>query len=726
MRLSACVTLVAILLSTGAVSAGLRWPVEPDDEDHHLMSTFEYKDRTTMGVTAYYFHPGIDIFAEPTDSIIAITESSISEVGCDEVAYPKLTRGCSTFLDNGCWVFLSSEDGSGYTFTYGHLDCVGYDIPFMDAYENYTDISASDPIGTIAAWDQSCGGPDPNRPNHLHFEVFDPGSGLLISPTRVVAPWGKLEPPTIDEVHFGSDDVAMTTGPWSVFPEAAVSGTCQAVHGDVDVVVAYTSRYRPLSKDRPGDNLGARFVRWRACGGADPDCTWPDAYDWNSMDSLWGENNLVVEAAYSLIEPWVSVDSFVCDDDVFYAIPTNVAEVGGRIVPDRAGAWSTVSAAVPTADAQHFTVTAEVQDFAGATATRTIPVCVSEEAGPGVAKLLVRDCEDDDGSEPSPCDIWTASPDITLQTATSPPSSSVTVCMRNIGNAAIPAMVGSAPSTVRIEVRADPWKAFGSWTSGPSTSPGSITSATPLFLSLPVTVEPRIDLLTTRLGGFPPGPDWQPGEERCATIAWPPLQSPFDWSISVSVSRSADTPNTHSAVRYDNNRAEAGLHFAYTRIPFQHLKHWDIRIPPSPADSLLVETGWSQRFDTQIHVGPGAAFGEVEGGVLIGFMTDTAHREWTATRPLLPGDSGLELQGGRAAPLDIGARTDVWRVITVAPGTDVSIRGLALNEPTLVSVFAWRRDALAAETPPDLILRLFESGVDGRPPVEVFQRVFRE
>lgn len=39
MRLSACVTLVAILLSTGAVSAGLRWPVEPDDEDHHLMST---------------------------------------------------------------------------------------------------------------------------------------------------------------------------------------------------------------------------------------------------------------------------------------------------------------------------------------------------------------------------------------------------------------------------------------------------------------------------------------------------------------------------------------------------------------------------------------------------------------------------------------------------------------------------------------------------------------
>jgi hypothetical protein len=466
-------------------------------------------------------------------------------------------------------------------------------------------------------------------------------------------------------------------------------------------------------------------VRYRFCGGSDPDCVWQPSYDWSKIPYLWGEPNLIVEAAYSLVDPFQSVDIFsensLCGDDVFYAIPTNVVETNGQFLPDRAGAWRTVSATGSAkADDQHFTVTVEVEDFFGAKTTRTIPVCVSPP-GPefAVSKLLIRDCEGDDGSEPSPCTVWSESPDITvLPLASSPPTVSVQVCMRNIGNKAIP-----GASNVSIELRAETTTASGA----PSFS---------------VLVDRLVSALTTRAGGGTGSLDWAPGEDRCTVIGWPPPISP-GWNtydrLSASVTRDGDTPNTYLSAQFDNNRAEKGVNFQSPGT-VGTVRRTDIALrehqSPLPWESIAIErmtaqsdVGPGQRtayYDLQVHVGPGSTFGEVLGGIIVGTMTDEAHAAWRLSRPIVPGDLGLQLPGGGDAPVNLGARSDVWRVIAVPDGVGViSLRSPRLVRAGTVSLFLWSKGEARVNPLPTFLVRVFAAGANGGAPVEVFQRVLR-
>jgi hypothetical protein len=575
-------------------------------------------------------------------------------------------------------------------------------------------------IAQVEQWERPCpdplGGPDV-YPDHLHFEVKDCESGLLVNPATVVAPYGATDPPTIVEWHLAHDDASYAPSDhWSVFPGPDVAGTCTAVVGNVDMLVRYETRHRPDLLPRNGDNLGARFVRWRACGGADPNCAWREAYDWATMNDHWATPNTYTEWAYSKRQTYDTKSSYVCGDDVFYAIPTNwMRESAGEpILPYAKGAWVTSAAELPTADELHVTSAVEVEDLAGMATTKTLPVCMGPRKFP---KLLIRDCDADDGSEPSACAIFTDSPDILLEAA---PSGSSTptqakVCMRNIGSGAI-----DAGSSVVIHAEA--------------TGTGAIAPCAALDATLSVPVA----TMKNRAGGWVGASDWGPGEERCATQPWPPSPGGLGKlacsRVIVAVRRKGDTPNTYPSVLFDNNRASkdgAAFHPADT----SGLHRFDLRVPqrpgPGPFERIEVvfdrfaptKRWWDPPRErpiplgTEIHVGPGIRFRGVVGGSVVGVVSARRYASWNGRTPAKR--PAVE----RSA--DPGAADGSWRIVTVPQGVDrVSLVDASAEKSGELRVFAWSGGPTQSEGIPGRIrVSLFANIGEGGRPVEIFQKV---
>ncbi|HEX6851848.1 MAG TPA: hypothetical protein VF139_10640 [Candidatus Polarisedimenticolaceae bacterium] len=732
-RTALAVLVVVAGACSGALPASAQgWPIEPHDRPHHLLSTFEYMDYSS---TDYYWHRGLDIFAPSVDEpgapwVIATVDSWIDKndgLECDPAAFPPLNIGCLGPSANGCWATLRYL---GEKHVYGHLECASYDWDFLARWIASSNVTAHQKIGKLQKWDDACSTDGPFKgvhPTHLHLERKDAKTGRLLTPSDLTLPYGTAEsPPNITGVWFVGDDSGLSSSaPWSLFAPSS-SGTCTGVNGAVDVVVGHESRHRAGEPARPGDNLGVRQVRWKACGGADPDCAWSDALDASSIDAAWVDWDDLVSTTYSRRHPLVSDDLWLCGDNEFYTIATNVIDVGGTLQPDKSGVWKPPSPALPSADTQHVTVTVEVEDFAGASAARLLPVCTRDPASGGVAKLLIRDCESDDGAEPSNpsrCELWTESPDIVVDDggAATPLSYAILVCMRNVGNASIDPL-----STITVT----------------ATTRSSATGAT-----FSVRADPTVASLGTRSGGAPSAPGWSPGEERCATLELL-ATVPAPWRshdlLEVAVERTDDVANTHAAVSYDNNRAQQKVDFTApaTVVDLSRTDTLpeDMAGGPPQAASVILEMldrYWERprkpllpagdrrpAWVVQVFVGPGLVFEPPEGGIVLGAMTPETYAAWDGARPLVPGDPELILAGGELAPVNLAGSLDGWRVIEVPPSTPfLRFEVPSLGKRVPVSVRVWpRRVEETPDVAPMFLLRVVSpSKIDGRA-VEWFQR----
>lgn len=733
--------IVALTAGSAAVCLG-GWPVAPSDADHHVMTGLDYQE----GDTGYFIHQAFDIFAvspeeDPAspDSIVTAGRSWFrsDSLECDASFYSGLERGChAPSLDVGCLLTLVAE--SDFEHRYGHLLCDGYEPDFLADWEDMDDdeeIPEGTTIGSVQRWDWGCpSGSSKVYPTHLHFELYDATSARYVSPSTLFAPYEATDEPVIDEILFVGDDKDYSTARWTLAETSGPPGTCRTVDGDVDLLVRYETRHRLPGVTRHGDNLGARFVRWRACDETEPDCAFADAYDWNSMVGTWAGDNSEVAKAFSVLPGYESADSFVCGDDTFWAIPTNVTSTGGEPTLDHAGAWITPSSGEAVADSRHVTVTLEVEDRSGAMTSKSVPVCVSDPGAKNIPKLLIRDCDDDDATEPSPCDVWSDSPDIesTGPSSIGDASRSLLVCARNVGNAPI-SLGGSFPTVVpEVDVSVTATRSAPDPSSPPSSIKSLVRSAT---FPLP-TLEKR--------GGLPSLPmDWGVGEELCARFDWPPADAPDDWAafdrFEAAVSRAGDTPNTHDSVRYDNNRATRTLHFGLPAMVTGAIRT-DVQWPNPPdptgpleallvqiqdtsrpaADGPLVFLAGPQPWTYQLHIGPGVEFTEVAGGVVLGVMSRDDHDRWDARRPLEPGDPGLH-PAGRTT--EAGARTDSWRIVAIPSG----VKTVAVREPRVVdnggaSFFAWPASP-ESRSYFKAVVRAFAKAAPGRTPVEVYQRV---
>ena len=490
------------------------WPVEPTHQEHHVAALLEYIEKGTFG----YIHDGMDVLAIPceTEGTLCDAPFVVTTVGGD----------CQWFVHK---IVVKSGD---LVHTYGHIRNVPPDIE--SACQAGCPIGPGTKIAQVDPW------PVPDY-SHLHYGVRNDVQGTFNNPLRWLTPVEDNEPPKVWPPRFYKNEPDACEASRRL--EKAwlmLSGGCEKVVGDVDIVVRVDDHYRAGHDPQIADALGPRLVRYRICGEHEPDCDdWIATHDFESMPKTWKrEQDTTSCILHSALEP-VRSRSLVFQENQFYIVVTNFDESGS---PSAEAAWK-------TSEDGFYSITIEATDFAGNSTRRTDPICVNNaDACPG--KVVIRDCRSEDdsedrGGEPSPCDP-VDSPDITILERDDG-KVFVAVCALNLGCKPIPE---SMSMTAEFSLRE-------------ATAPLS-TEASPLQeWSKTKTVSDLVGIGGADL----PGP-WVIGQQRCLLL--PVKNSVLESShhtVSVygSVSVGDDVPNFDTRPRYDNNKSEAILSLPTSR-----------------------------------------------------------------------------------------------------------------------------------------------------------------
>jgi hypothetical protein len=500
------------------------WPVEPTDEQHHLGAGMEFMEFQAKG----QIHGGLDILVE-----------GCSEEGtlCDAPFVVSTVEGtCRKYTER---LRVTSGD---FVHTYEHLRNFPPDI--VAACGAQCPIPAGTRLAQVKVW------PVQADYSHVHYEVLQASSGKLRNPVTWIEPMNDEVGPEIWRPEFFDDDAQVCTEDPLVKSFEPMSEGCEAIKGDVDIVVRVADYHRAGRPAQIADALGPRAIRYRICGEEEPDCDdWVEAFDLDAMPTEWRSENDATSCTITSTRDPAQSQSKVWKQNRFFLVPTNFAAADE---PDPAGAWK-------TDEDGFYSITIEATDFAGNTTSRTDPVCVDNH-GQSAGKLVIRDCgfhsrlqvdtpvldeerpgvlEEDHGGEPSPCK-WVDSPDIRGIDRDNG-KSYLTVCAWNLGRKPIP-VAGSITAVFALH----------------ELSPGFVFGLPdpPLqewAVSRPISEFVDID-------GAPLSGDWSVGQQRCTPL---PVKDSVLESVSHpinvtgSLSTDGDKPNSDTRVRYDNNKSSA-------------------------------------------------------------------------------------------------------------------------------------------------------------------------
>jgi murein DD-endopeptidase MepM/ murein hydrolase activator NlpD len=538
----------AFLLGSIGATLAAPWPLRDRQTvttsvDGEVLATFEFK--TEGG--ANYMHEGIDIAAVPKSKdpnapvVIAVVDGTVVDV-----------KNVANSYDN----YVKVEGTDGNCYLYLHLDGI--------TVGTGASVSAGKPLGDVFAWPWCTTNYD-----HLHLEISKPGDACVpdsgVFTSALIAPLTQLESVANDDSPPVVEDIAVCTdggdcdglGVAGCDPTPA---TCLDVtKGRLDIVAEIQDLYGTRFVRTAGDPIAPETIEWRACSEAAPDCDpWNPFLDLKTMDPLWIDRSLqkAVGPLFDNLGSCVSsgaycADSQSCPPAADFCSKTGerfryiVTNVDGSGKPSSSGSWDTSTLA-----SGHYTVAVAAVDYEGNRGARSVPVCLHDPES-CLAKLTVRDCEGDNGAEPSACDLGWLSPDIieNPDAAGNPGSAvvagsanTVRVCATNTGCAPIP---GDDHVSFALD-----WAITTASVPYPVGTIGGV--------AVPDTPGLTVKDLTKRDGSAPASTDWPVGEERCTDLKWTPSAGGHVCLV-VRVAHGSDAPTPGPAAALDNNRAQHNL-----------------------------------------------------------------------------------------------------------------------------------------------------------------------
>ena len=502
-----------VLLICSPVYAQHGWPVEPANADHPMGNSFGEFYSSLQ-------HVGIDLMETPM-----YDASWTVNAGAPWVI--TTVAGTPNTLDNGGTISemynharmdpTSPTDPAEYKFW--HLQKDSFHVDFVNAFNNGTAVAAGDRIARIARWG-SCSF------HHLHYELDD-GTDYL-DPLADITPNPDVDPPHIENIHFAQNN----SDPWMPFT-AGTGDACTVVSGAVDILAEGGDRDEAGMALGGSGHLWIYDARWRACPDTNPNCPWVNTRPLDTAPHSWySSGNIGTKTQFSTRAPWFSNTSY-CNAGWDYNIVTNY--VAGSV--DASGNWDTTSITDGS-----YSVSIEMEDFAGNTTVRNRRACVQNSSG-CTTELAMRDATDDYGAIPYTGSPWWSSPDITANPGTPDQDHNI-----NVG----------AANPVELRV----------WNRGSCSVPAGTTYDVCLGWGPPsgsvAYPLPAGQIIGCETVTVPPG-GWPVGNSRTATITWTPdsLLVPLGHHCLIGwVDMSPDDQvlNTPS-VRHDDNRVQQNITF---------------------------------------------------------------------------------------------------------------------------------------------------------------------
>ena len=661
-----------------AFAQSLRWPLEDvppnpppigDNPDRQLLATFEYCFDSEFDTS--YIHDGIDIPAAPrlipgspenanAPWVIAIEAGTVED-------YQPNTQDQRNYL--------RVRDAAGNILEYMHLTLFTHDFHLGDP------ITAGEELGRVDCW-QECGGGCAY--SHVHFTVFD-NQGLVVSPFHLVGPLNDTEPPVIEDLKICPDqgDCDSVGAACGVPPKS-----CLPVdRTQLDIVSELYDKHSAGHSASIGDRIAPRLISWRACDESLPDCKWNQFLDLDTVALGWtmkpasSPTKVSIEPLFDLTGTCASSGDYcTMDGERFRYVVTNVNAQGN---PDTTGAWDARN--LPSG---HYTVAVSATDYGDNTTVRSVPVCLHDVSGEcKTTKLTVRDCEGDNGAEPSECDVGWLSPDI----IENPDASG------NPGSA----VVAGSPNTIRVcatntgcaSISGDDHVSFAlDWAITTASVPypvGAIGG-----VAVPETTGLTAKDLTKRDGSAPANADWAVGEERCTDLKWTPSAGGHVCLVA-RVAHGTDVPTPGPAVSLDNNRAQHNLvlgdgtplsptawysdvEFEVSPLPTEYARSVVIQVDPD------LVTG---EHDAGVQIVSEPVLGSVVGGRVVGYVPRAALERWKRKNPLAVceragSDDGPCVGPARISPSDV-------TVVEISPRTkEVVLSNVDTERTANVELFA--------------------------------------
>ena len=269
--------------------------------------------------------------------------------------------------------------------------------------------------------------------SHLHYQEMAPQE-MLLHPLARIGPYADGVPPELDEIRV-CDAMGATGDEWTC--QLPTENRC--VHADrpFDILVKFLDRTAGASPAGVAEELGFESLQFRVCGGRPRSCTVEEGISFRQLDwgNVWYHSDAVT-ALFSDRKPHASEADY-CTDDTFWLVPTQLQ--GSKADKD-------ADLDLPNASASdgYYVATTTVTDFGGNSTAAHVALC-RDTARTGVTQLLVRDCPEDVGQEPSGCPGSESSPDLKASWTPSRwpapfdrPRVELQVCAGNVGTSVLP------------------------------------------------------------------------------------------------------------------------------------------------------------------------------------------------------------------------------------------------------------------------------------------------